>query len=311
MRDLEDVVRRTFSAHEPEVPSADCLLANVHAASRGRAGRKWLVRLSASALTVSLVVAVMTDGFGLGGPEPAPPPPPSAGSSQVLIEQLRGPASTVRWAPQPFATLSDLLPTSTHYDAEGDDVPAAPVVEAILVGEIVEVQPGYGFPASVPDDGHDYRMDFASAEADWSTVTLTVEVDEVVSTADGVDIGDSVQVGMAVFPARGTSERWQYDTDAIFDSLKESGRTLFVLDQNAGSVTLYPHDGELYDLFMAGEWWAPIGAAGTISLPVGDNGQEEIWLSDADTLSELRDDASEPLKVVEVSDAEATWLIKD
>lgn len=233
------------------------------------------------------------------------------GSEQVLIDQLRRPAASASWATQPFVTLSDLLPSSDHYDASGDGVSPAPIVQAVVVGEVHDVKPGYGFPASVPSDGRDLRMDFASAEADWSTVTLTVEVDEVVSAAEGVDIGGSVEVGMAVFPTGGTAGGWQYDTDAIFDSLIGSGHILFVLDENAQQAALYPNDNQVYDLFMAGEWWAPIGEGDEISLPVVDKGQEEIWLSDADTLDELRADASRQVKVTEVSDLEATWLIED
>jgi hypothetical protein len=240
-----------------------------------------------------------------------PAPVPSADSAPGTIEQLRSSTASASWAIQPFTTLSELLPTSTHYDASGDGAAPTPVVEAFVLGEVVDVQQGYGFPASVPNNGHDYRMDFASPASDWSSATLTVKVEEVVSAADGVDIGDSVQVGLRVIPTGGTMERSEYEVPELFDSLLHSGRTLFVLDQNAVSAPLYPHDGELYDLFMAGEWWATIGEGGEISLPVVDNGQEEIWLSDADTLSELRDDASRPVKVIEVSNAEATWLIKD
>lgn len=82
MSDFEDRVRRTFSAHEPNAPSADGLLANVQtAASRRRAKGRWLVPLAASALTAGLVVAVVTDGFGLVGSETASHPVPNATSS--------------------------------------------------------------------------------------------------------------------------------------------------------------------------------------------------------------------------------------
>lgn len=244
-----------------------------------------------------------------GGATPEPASVATSGAGVSFIDQLG--SSSASWSLQPFTSLSDLLPSSTLYDASGDGAPPEPIVKALVVGEVVDVQPGYGFPASVPNDGHDYRMGFASSESDWSTATLTVKVDEIVSAADGVDIGDTVQVGMRLLPTGGTMERSVYDVDSVFDSLLNSGRTLFVLDVNEDQPKLYPQDGKVYDLFMAGDWWAPIGDEGEISLPVVDEGQEKIWLSDADTLSELRDGASEPLRVIEVSSAEATWLRND
>lgn len=82
MSDFEDAVRRTFAAHRANAPSADGLLANVQtAASRGRAVRRWLMPLAASALTASLVVAVVTDGFRLLGSETASQPVPAATTS--------------------------------------------------------------------------------------------------------------------------------------------------------------------------------------------------------------------------------------
>lgn len=79
MSDFEDAVRRTFAAHEADAPSADGLLANVQAAeSRGHAKGRWLVPLAASALTASLVAAVVTGGFGLVGSETASQPVPVA-----------------------------------------------------------------------------------------------------------------------------------------------------------------------------------------------------------------------------------------
>lgn len=97
MSDFEDAVRRTFSAHETDAPSADGLLADVQvAASRRRARGRWLVPLAASALTASLVGAVVTDGFGLVSSETAsqpvplatttPPPTPNASQSAIAAK---------------------------------------------------------------------------------------------------------------------------------------------------------------------------------------------------------------------------------
>lgn len=76
MGDVEDDLRRTFAAHEGDAPSGDGFLAKVHAASHRRARGRWLVPLAASALTASLVVALVTDGFGLVGGESATQPGP-------------------------------------------------------------------------------------------------------------------------------------------------------------------------------------------------------------------------------------------
>lgn len=73
MSDFEDAVRRTFAAHESEVSSTEGLLAKVHAAAQ-RTRARWLVPLAASALTFSLVLAVVTDGFGFIDREPTPAP---------------------------------------------------------------------------------------------------------------------------------------------------------------------------------------------------------------------------------------------
>ncbi len=82
MSDFEDMVRRTFAAHEPDAPSADGLSESVQArTSNERSKAPWLVPLAASALTAALVVGVVTDGFGMGSTGPASQPAPAVSAT--------------------------------------------------------------------------------------------------------------------------------------------------------------------------------------------------------------------------------------
>ena len=265
------------------------------------------MRQEPKALTLVLAFCLLaacggSSGTSAGGAEG------SVGTSLTsdagFLGQVSESESAVSWAKQPFDTLDDLL-VNQRYVYKGDETQdPEPITEAVVVGRVTEVTPGYGFPTSVPDDSRDYRLEFGAPEADWSTATVTVAVDEVVSASEGFDSSSSVDVGVRVLPVGGTYGSWKYDFASFKASLLNSGSTLFVLDNNRDSFT---YDPGLMDLFMGGFWWCSI-EGDDLRLMAVSGPESEALLGEVDTLSELRSAAERPTSVTEVSAAESGWL---
>lgn len=226
-----------------------------------------------------------------------------AGHGSQFFEQTKAASEAASYLPQPFVTLEDLLPNHLYVAMEAN-TEAQPITHAIVVGEVVDVNPGFGFPMMVPDDGQDHRLDFGAPEAAWSSATADIAVKEEIATEDGARLPNNIRIGVRVLPVSGSEGDWKYDFDSYKESLLSSGEALFVLEETPSA---FSYDPELFGLFMNGEWWCSV-RGDQLRFPAVEENVAEARLKEVDTLSELRASAQQSQSVTEVTQLEASWL---
>lgn len=151
-----------------------------------------------------------------------------AGNSVVgqLVRQASESGSRVRW----YADVLELLDT-THFVING--VPAGPITDAVVVGNVTHVVPGLGFWMPGGDAPGGTPTTFDDPRSLWRTVHVHVTVDEVLS-------GDTGERGQIVvgFAFPGTA-----DFDRIRDDfLSMPAVVLFLLRDSP----VFDYDDTLY-----------------------------------------------------------------
>lgn len=125
-----------------------------------------------------LVLMAVLAGCAPSGDGSQPLTGPSA--QQYLFDHLqaRRAATEAVWVEQSF---TDLLPNHLF---RLDGAAAEPLVDGLVLGEVVGVEPGRGYLVSGDDAAAGTEGAFDDPDARWRTVDLTVHV--------GIDIGDLV-----------------------------------------------------------------------------------------------------------------------
>ena len=81
------------------------------------------------------------------------------------------------------------------------DAPRTRPADAVVVGRFVGAEPGVGMSWELVADGEQTTyLRFADPDAEVHTVHLALEVDEVVAAGRSTDLGQTVQVGLALPP---------------------------------------------------------------------------------------------------------------
>ena len=155
---------------------------------------------------------------------------------------------------------------------------------AIVVGEIIDVRPGFGFVETKffePEGRH--QVAFDDPKASWKALYLTVQVHE--------SFGD--------LPASGTFTSgvtvWNWDLERFAAGLKAIGPAVFVVDRRS---PIFGYDPEVWAISGDGTYIAEIDTAGNLSLPMLPESVASGRLSTGGTLDELRKRAAGPGRLV-------------
>lgn len=206
----------------------------------------------------------------------------SASESYVgqLIRQSSESALRVRW----YDDVNQLL-DNTHYVTA--DFPTGPVTDAVIVGSVEQVLPGYGFWLPGGDAPRGTQTSFGDPRSMWRTVHVQLSVDELLSG----DVGrrNRVFVGFS-FAATADFERIRND----FMSMPA-----LVLFLRLGSP-VFDYDDTLYSVLEGGVFLGAVTESERIEF-VGLSLDEAIGLNAEDlTLDDIRRAAEQPRRTITV-----------
>jgi hypothetical protein len=205
-----------------------------------------------------------------------PSPSVPDASSNVALDYLRGISeSTLSSAPD--GSITDLL-TNTKYEIQTGELQT--LCDAVVVGDIIDVQPGVGF-TSTEEDPNGTLTTFDDSQADWRTVHLRVKVSEVLS---GKLEASEVTVGLGLGA----------DFRRTRQDLLDLPTTVFFLFHSP----VYAYDNSLYALWRDGTTMTLVDNDGMLSMPGMDQALAAEKLRDVSTLDDLRAAAKEPDKVI-------------
>jgi hypothetical protein len=182
---------------------------------------------------------------------------------------------------QPFTSLTGLL-ENVDYRMPGR--PTGPLTEAVVVGEVVDVEPGRGFRVEGDDAPGGIETDFDDPRALWRTVHVSVAAESVVSGT----VGEQLLVGFAFDPDVPIAQ-----VEADFRSF---GRILLFLNRSP----VFAYDPSVYGTVFDGGLLGLVDDGGDIQLPVLEDTEEADLLEGASTVDELREAAKQPRRVIEL-----------
>ena len=196
-------------------------------------------------------------------------------------------------APGPYDNLSELLPNQL-YDAPSDGEPAKSITAAVVSGDVVEVAQGYGYYVPGDDAPGGTQIPFDDDRAEWRTVTATVEVDNVLGSADGAvvgnelaqSVGNTVEVSLPLY--QGT------DFGIYKAGLESIDSAVFFL----GVAPAQPNEDGHF-IIRANNLLAPI-VDGALTLPAVDPELATDLLDGSSTLADLEQAAEVGETVTEV-----------
>jgi hypothetical protein len=225
--------------------------------------------------------------------------PERAHAREYAIDHLKTRLSA-SYRIQPVYRDAEELLTNVRFAEDGGR--AESIANAVVVGTIGSVTPGYGFadPANGAKGelmGDGIRVDFDSPDALWRTVHLTVDVDEVVS-GDLPDGTDEIRVGLAI----GNTNT---DEAHIRDGLKAMGRIVWFLRKGSA---VFAYDPTLYADVEDGRLIAQLTADDHLVFPMLEKGDPSATALSGAALAELRQAADQPTRTVEVQFSDnGTW----
>jgi hypothetical protein len=182
------------------------------------------------------------------------------------------------------------------------DSPARALTDAVIVGAIRDVTPGYGFadPSTGAEGemvGDAVRVPFDSPEALWRTVHLTIDVDEVVS--GHIPNGSrQIRVGLAIGNINA-------DEGQITEGLAALGSTVWFLRNDS---PVFAYDSTLYSDLEDGRLIAPVASDGSLLFPMLEEGDPAEVALRGTTLSQLRAAANRSSRTVQLHHDEGIWL---
>lgn len=175
-----------------------------------------------------------------------------------------------------FRTLEEALPNVRFRDRAGRL--HQPTVLAVM-GRISEAEPGVAFR---DEETGSEPLDFGNPSADWRTLHLQIDVEEVLG---GAAPSPPVVVGLAVSGGE--------DPEALAESLESLG-DVFLLLAEAGPV--FNYDRSLYRILGDGALLATVSRDGRLHFPVLDPSDEAALVGELRTIGDVRREAAEPIK---------------
>jgi len=249
------------------------------------------------ALVVGAVCALAVGACGSS--DDARRPTARAEARTYLIDHIRGRMYGATQLAPLYRSAPDLLGNVRYVEGDG---PGAPLTDAVVVGTIRDVSPGYGFAApsgpaeeALPGDG--VQVAYSSPDALWRTVHLTIDVEEVL-TGDIASDTKRLSVGLAV--GNGT-----VDDRVLKDGIMALGRTVWFL--RSGSP-VFSYDASLYSDIEDGALIAEVASDGSISFPMLEPDGPSAALLGRPMLAQLRDAAKAPTRTVRLHREGGAWL---
>lgn len=177
------------------------------------------------------------------------------------------------------ATLSAALPHTVYALADGSE---RRVSDAVVLGEFVSSEPAR---AMNWDSGQE--VEWSDDEAQTRTVTARFAVEEVISTADGVDVPGEIDVFVTVHA--------DADADAVGEGLVGAEKSVALLREHWD-----PHFDDGWAIAQSGSLVMTVSDDGDLDLPVHAATDQHHLEQDLTTLSALRATADDPDTVIEV-----------
>lgn len=203
------------------------------------------------------------------------------GPATDVLTEMRGRqegAASVR----PFDSLADLL-DNTHYQM--GEAPARPLTEAVIVGQVTDVQPGRAFTDETDDAPDGTETDFGDPDAIWRSVHVSIKVETVVSGA----VVEPVVVGFAFDP--------RLSVEDIRAQFVGFGSVLLFLNRSP----VFDYDPEVYGTVLDGALLGVVDDEGHIALPLVDRQDAKGLLREASSVEELEAAAEGPERLVRLN----------
>lgn len=184
-----------------------------------------------------------------------------------------------------YRSLADLLPNVVVETPWSDPGPNS---DLVVVGRVVDVQPGSGYVVAGDDAPSGTPTAFDDPAARWRTVHLRVQVE---SSLGGVPSQESVVVGL----------RYPADPDELGlweQGLVSLGRTVFFLRESA----VFADEPGVLGVLEDGALLAPVDETGALSLPMIDASRAAQLLAPTPTLADLVAAGERPRVVLDVDD---------
>lgn len=261
-----------------------------------------ITKLRAAAVGVlsAAIFAVCVLAIGAcGSSEDAGASTTRAEARTYVVDHIRGRLyGTTRLAPL-YRSARDLLSNVRYAAGNG---PGAPLTDAVVVGTVRDVSPGYGFavpssPAEEALPGDGVEVAFDSPDALWRTVHLTIDVEQVLS---GDVAPDTRQVAVGLAIGNGT-----VDDRRLEEGIMALGKTVWFL--RSGSP-VFSYDPSLYSDVEDGALIAEVAPDGRLSFPMLDPDGASAALLGRPTLAQLRDAADAPARIVRLHREGGTWV---
>jgi hypothetical protein len=245
---------------------------------------------------LSCALAVFAIGCGSGqGTTPAE----SAHARAYVIDHIKARMNSAEWLPPLYRSAADLLGNVQFADG-GDGRPKA-LTQAVVVGRVTDVQPGFGFadPASGVEGRRFYdgiMVPFDSKDALWRTVHLTLDVDEVLS---GIPTDtEQIRIGLGIGNVNS-------DDQHIRDGLVALGRTVWFLQRDYWPG--FSYDKSLYSDIEGGRLIAQVMPDDRLVFPMLEHDGPSAAAVRDTTLAQLRDAADRPMRTVELHREGGIW----
>lgn len=183
--------------------------------------------------------------------------------------------------------LIDYLP-----NVHTDQAPTEPVLDTVVVGEVVKAEAGTAFlvpegdfPEGAPNDGQT-EVPFDSEEADWRTIHATVKVSQSLGSEEAE--GGEVEIGFVVDP--------DVDAALYMEGLRNLGPAVFFADTENPA---FDYDEDVRGIAGgAGSMIATIDSDGLLALPLMREASAADFLADSPTLDALLEEARSPDRTI-------------
>lgn len=201
-----------------------------------------------------------------------------AGSVDYVVDRMQARLEAATWGEPWYRTLDELLPNMKYRERGKSEIRGS---DLMIVGEIVDVEAGYGFKVTERDfDGK--RVDFDDPGALWKTVHLKVAVakhwgrssPELVTVGFGIDGDDQLP--------------------QVRDGLRGLGMVALFLQEKTPH---YSYDPSIYGIAKGGHMVATVAADGALALPFLDDQEEAMLLKGVGTMEALERHANGPERV--------------
>jgi hypothetical protein len=252
------------------------------------------------ALGASLIAMLAVPAIGCGSAEQRLSKVSSAEARAYAIDQIQNRLAAVIRLPPPYRSAGELLGNVRYTQGDGQ---GKAITDAVVVGTVSDVAPGFGFAAAASGaDGTPFRdgtvrVPFDFEGALWRTVHITVDVDEVLS-GDVPRDREQITVGLSIGNAHA-------DAELIQGGIVVLGRTVWFLRHDS---PVFAYDRSLYADIEDGALIAKLMPDGSLSFPMLAPEEPEAAILGRPTLEGLRRDSTAPPRVVPLRAEGNVWV---